>query len=154
MTLAPYWPAALRLDQAAEAKTYSSAESMAAEFNVTMEGLLDYIRRGLVKPPSRYIKGKPEWDKIVRKGNSRPGKVYLAGFGTYVKIGFTSASKIEYRLSEIQTGCPEKLTVFALNDGTCATEATLHRRFSDLRTHGEWFRREGDLAAWIDGGCK
>jgi hypothetical protein len=37
--------------------------------------------------------------------------------------------------------------------GSMADEAALHRRFASYRLRNEWFRREGELAAWIKAGC-
>ena len=134
--------------------TYTTADQAAAEFGVDFNGLLRMIDDGRITKPSRYIRGVPEWDKpSAWKGCSREGTVYIVGFAGYVKIGFTS-DRLEYRLSGIQTGCPEKIEVVREIPGNCAMEAALHRRFAKLRTYGEWFRREGDLAAWIESGCK
>jgi predicted DNA-binding transcriptional regulator AlpA len=74
--------------------------------------------------------------------------IYFVGFGSYVKIGYTT-NPIEFRLAGIQTGTPEKLTVFATVKGTPGEEKALHRRFAIYRTNGEWFRNEGELADYI-----
>jgi hypothetical protein len=78
--------------------------------------------------------------------------VYIVGFGNYVKIGHST--KFYCRFVALQNGVPEDLTIYATfaNEGV-ALETDLHRQFADYRTHGEWFRKEGSLAAWIDGGC-
>lgn len=137
------------------ARSYTTAEETCESFRVDLPGLKDLIARGLIAPPSRYIRGNPEWDKRSQwQGISREGTVYLAGFGQYVKIGFTSGTQIEYRIQEIQVGCPEKIEMLCAIPGSFKMEAALHRRFKELRLHGEWFRREGDLAVWIDEGCK
>lgn len=81
------------------------------------------------------------------------GIIYVVGFGNYVKIGFT-AGPLPYRVRALQTACPEKLTVYATLKGDRAAETALHSRFAAHRAEGEWFRREGALAEWIEGGCR
>ena len=49
---------------------------------------------------------------------------------------------------------PEKMEVFAILEGWLREEMAYHNRFGAYRLNGEWFRREGDLAEWINGGCK
>lgn len=61
--------------------------------------------------------------------------------GGPVKIGHSQ--NVERRLAEIQPGHPFKLQVARLFENVDpAFEAWLHRRFSDLRLHGEWFEEE------------
>lgn len=76
--------------------------------------------------------------------------VYVAGFGSYVKIGITT--NLDSRMAQLQT--PEPMMVYALLDGWAAEERELHERFSEYRLRGEWFRRDGQLAAWINSGCQ
>jgi hypothetical protein len=79
--------------------------------------------------------------------------IYVVGFGPYVKIGWTGAH-FSSRLRALHGGCPEKLTTYAtIPNGTRAQERALHRRFAVYRLQYEWFRREGELASWIDAGC-
>jgi hypothetical protein len=72
-----------------------------------------------------------------------------------VKIGF-SASHPDGRLKELQTGCPARLKLLAFVEGSLSEERQLHRRFSGLCTHGEWFRFEGEVRFLINAlsGCK
>jgi len=71
-----------------------------------------------------------------------------------VKIGF-SDSHPDRRLRELQTGCPAPLKLLAYFEGTANEERQLHRTFSDLRSHGEWFRLDGDLRFLVNvlAGC-
>lgn len=79
--------------------------------------------------------------------------VYVVGFGPYVKIGFT-ADHFERRLRGLNGGFPEKLEAYARICGaTRADEKRLHNRFASSRLQGEWFRREGAVADWIEAGC-
>jgi hypothetical protein len=54
-----------------------------------------------------------------------------------VKIGISSDPL--KRLGQLQTGSPGKLAILGTIPGNEATEANLHRQFSDRRGHGEWF---------------
>ncbi|WP_409566694.1 GIY-YIG nuclease family protein [Methylobacterium sp. E-005] len=79
--------------------------------------------------------------------------IYVVGFAQYVKIGITQRD-VQHRIAGIQTGCPEKLEIYATFPGGLLLEKELHRRFAEHRRQGEWFVREGELAEWIAGGCK
>lgn len=93
------------------------------------------------------------YDQITRLKRTDLGKgVYVIGYDNYVKIGITQG--IKSRLETIQTSIPAKLEVYAMFDGWRRDELMLHKRFAAYRLQGEWFRREGELAEWIDGGCK
>ncbi|MFE3861072.1 GIY-YIG nuclease family protein [Streptomyces goshikiensis] len=68
-----------------------------------------------------------------------PDRVYLIGDAKtmHVKIGIASDPK--RRLSEIQTGNPARLVIFAVFLGNARTERALHKRFATRRLSGEWF---------------
>lgn len=99
-------------------------------------------------PPSTLLDGKER--RILEL---RMGTVYLIGFAHYVKIGWTAGAAWN-RILGMQTGCPEKLIIYAELLGSEEDEEALHRKFASLRLQGEWFRNEGELAAWIEGGCE
>jgi hypothetical protein len=80
------------------------------------------------------------------------GFIYVAGFGPYVKIGYTGKD-IDRRLNQLRTGAPEPLVLYAVAHGTRYDEGRLHERFGDLRLQGEWFRNEGIVAEWLAAGC-
>lgn len=84
----------------------------------------------------------------------RVGTIYVVGCGeAYVKIGFTGG-EVEWRLKSVQTGSPEPLVLLASHHGrSIHDETALHRRFAEYRTSGEWFRRHGEVAAWVAAGC-
>jgi predicted DNA-binding transcriptional regulator AlpA len=97
-----------------------------------------------------------ELDAALRDGGSaiftaRGGEVYVVTFAQFVKIGWSS--DVLRRIAEIELNLPERLAVRATIKGDRRLERELHSRFVSLRTKGEWFRREGDLAAWIEAGC-
>lgn len=88
----------------------------------------------------------------IRSPNLRIGHVYVIGFASYVKIGWSG--HVAGRMKEIQSLVPDELVLFASIGGLSRfDEARLHERFATYRTRGEWFRREGELAAWIEAGC-
>lgn len=68
--------------------------------------------------------------------------------GGLIKIGVSS--DVEARLRQHQAGCPVILRRIGLIvDANALEEARLHERFAHLREHGEWFRPEPDLLAFI-----
>lgn len=101
-----------------------------------------------------YAEGRtfvPERPKAPRVHKTPPRRgVYVVGFDGYVKIGITV--NVNERLMQLQTPVPVKL--YALIDGWRREELNLHQRFARHRLKGEWFHLAGELAAWIDGGCK
>lgn len=70
--------------------------------------------------------------------------VYYMRIGNRVKIGTTTNLKV--RLEAIN---PEEL--LCTEPGGHPLEKQRHRQFAALRTHGEWFRLEGELQQHIDG---
>jgi hypothetical protein len=148
------WPAALRLDQAAEYsglsvgtfKEVCPVRPLNMPARVTL-----YLRERL----DDWNAEREDYVVILSRGaapvSGKRGCVYIAGFGPYIKIGYT-AGAVEDRVSDLQTGCPEEIKIYAIIPGSRSYEARLHRRFNHLRTRREWSRREGELADWIDGG--
>jgi DNA polymerase IIIc chi subunit len=61
-----------------------------------------------------------------------------------IKIGYTE--DITARFANIQTCCPEELSLLVTAEGGEALEQKLHRKFKHLRVHGEWFK--SDDAIW------
>lgn len=59
------------------------------------------------------------------------------GDGGLVKIGY--AVNPNRRLTLLQTGNPERLTLMRVADGDRSTEAALHKHFAAQRVTGEWF---------------
>ena len=96
-----------------------------------------------------YNPERPKGPTPIYKVEPRRG-VYVLGFDQYVKIGITT--NLDMRMSGLQM--PVDLTLYALLEGWRREELELHGRFSEYRLKGEWFRREGELAEWIEGGCK
>lgn len=63
---------------------------------------------------------------------------YKSDSGCVVKIGFTTGHPRQ-RLSNLQTGSPLPLSVWAFTPGSEALERAFHETFAGLRSHGEWF---------------
>lgn len=68
--------------------------------------------------------------------------------GGLVKIGFTS-KKVEMRIAELQTGCPDRLVLLGQESGDERKESELHTQFNYLRVCGEWFRPSIELMRHI-----
>jgi hypothetical protein len=76
------------------------------------------------------------------------GYVYVFGFATWVKIGFST--DVPKRLSTLSTGCPEALRLYFCRPGNVDTERALHIRFAEYQSRNEWFRLEGHLKKWVE----
>jgi hypothetical protein len=69
--------------------------------------------------------------------------------GSAVKIGV--ANEPRQRLSAMQVSVHDgQLSLLATMPGDERYEASLHERFASHRMQGEWFRRDGDLATFIE----
>lgn len=73
--------------------------------------------------------------------------VYFVEAGGFIKIGVTE--NINARLSSLQTGCPLPMTLIKVIRGGRKTEERIHKRFSHLRSQGEWFQKTEDLTGYI-----
>jgi Helix-turn-helix domain/Meiotically up-regulated gene 113 len=79
-------------------------------------------------------------------------RVYVVGYGPYIKIGFSGSEKGS-RIRSLQTGTPEKLEHFAHLAGGRKLEKALHKKFKPYRLRGEWFKKRGALLRWLAAGC-
>lgn len=79
--------------------------------------------------------------------NSAPGRVYFIEGGGLLKIGYTVDPV--YRMRNLVAMSPVPLNKIAEIPGTPDDEKALHKQFAEYRAHGEWFRIEGALAAYI-----
>lgn len=66
----------------------------------------------------------------------------------FIKIGF--GRDPERRLPALQVGSPYHLSIMATMAGTFSDERTIHERFKEARTQGEWFRPTPELLAFIE----
>lgn len=71
-----------------------------------------------------------------------------ADSASLVKIG--SASMLAKRLKGLATMSPVPLRLACYLRGGQVLERQLHKQFAEYRAHGEWFRHEGELAAFIE----
>lgn len=138
-------------------------ERAAGYLRLTLDAF-DKLDRSGDLPRPKSIDGLRVWDRRALEGfwieqtsslepRCPTALVYVVGIPGFVKIGFTTRS-VASRVAGLQTGCPHLIEVLELIPGTRATEAHLHMRFNDYRAAGEWFRNEGAVAEWIEGGCK
>lgn len=74
--------------------------------------------------------------------------VYFLRAGPFIKIG-KATGKADYRVSQLQTGCPYPIEVIGTVAGSYGLETELHQRFRHLRSYGEWFHVADDLEAAI-----
>lgn len=77
------------------------------------------------------------------------GFVYFAtADGWPIKIGWTTNPTA--RLRSLRACCPVSIRFLTYIPGDKKMERQLHRRFSSLKFHGEWFSRGDELMAFID----
>lgn len=84
--------------------------------------------------------------------DDRVGFIYLIGFATYLKIGFSTAPK--KRIAILQTAVPEPLTTHCIFPGTVADENRYHNMFATLRMNGEWFRSDPSIIQELTGSAR
>jgi len=74
--------------------------------------------------------------------------LYVIGGIDTVKIGRTVNPHV--RLSELQTGHDFTLTLLAAVPIHASLEAVIHRRFQHLKTAGEWFFLNDEMAQFVE----
>lgn len=100
-------------------------------------------------PFSFRLKSPEEHVADAMRDNSGPVCIYFfeSKLTKLVKIGFTKNLKARHAQVARQTGGPiQCLLSFRAEQ---AIESQLHWMFHRHRVHGEWFRREGELASFI-----
>lgn len=65
-----------------------------------------------------------------------------------VKIGYSKRPKD--RFNSIKTMSPEHLNLMGMMPGGKTEESELHKKFSDIRSHGEWFTLTPELIEFIE----
>lgn len=80
---------------------------------------------------------------------SKSSNVYFiqSELGGPIKIGVSVDPKS--RMAEIQRMSPFKLRILKTIEGDYSAESALHKRFSHLRLHGEWFEPADELLNFI-----
>ena len=109
---------------------------------------------------SDWLKGRTEYDDLLRffsedhpvaSPSSTPsdGLVYLIRSGAHYKI--RRSDELERRVKEIRVALPDAATLVHTirTDDPSGIEPYWHRRFSDRRANGEWFKvTASDVAAF------
>ena len=145
------WAAVPRMMTPKEAATYLGI-TLKVLMRLRNEGRLPYHVFGICTVRERVRYAIKDVEKFLESELScTEGYVYVAGFGPYVKIGFSRTPK--RRVIDLQVAAPERLTLYATLRANLWMEAELHQDFAAYRTCGEWFRKEGALAEWIEKGC-
>lgn len=100
------------------------------------------------------ISDSAKWERLSSEAPSpKRGYVYFIEARTagLVKIGY--ASNPVDRMKSIQGMSPVKVSLVGFMEGDMQDERDLHRRFAEYRSHGEWFRFEGDVYDYIKEVC-
>lgn len=74
--------------------------------------------------------------------------VYFLRAGDFIKIGKATGNPMA-RIATLKTGCPFKIDVMAYMHGGISEERSLHKKFSNLKSHGEWFHADPTLIEHI-----
>lgn len=99
----------------------------------------DYLRSEEAKRKTQI-----KYKELINKEDNR-GFVYVFAnfFSGVCKIGFTKNPL--NRLKQVQTGCPYKLEIVLVINGSVKVEKALHRKYKKFKTNGEWFLFRGEL---------
>ncbi len=74
--------------------------------------------------------------------------IYFISDGKHVKIGCSINPK--ERLSALQSGNPNKLTLLKTLSEKGYSESKLHSKFEQYKTYGEWFELSKEILDFID----
>lgn len=77
--------------------------------------------------------------------------IRLRGFDL-VKIGYSTDPARRRIELEYGSGMQGGMDLLFHRPGDGKMERQLHARFAEQRLYGEWFRLEGELAAWVEAG--
>lgn len=106
-----------------------------------------YSILGVRRPNDPKSGGRPTDNAKPRAPRVRHVYFIRRGKKREVKIG--SAYDVGSRFSSLKTSSPDDLRLIASIAGDHKTESELHKRFEQFWIRREWFRLEGELAAFI-----
>lgn len=134
-------------------------------FNIEILWIGDSLRSGTKSGVKQPVKSDHiplqleslEFDYVsVRKWKFEPldipeGDIYFlhSEINNLIKIGFSSS--IKSRISDLRSMSPVKLKLLGRMDGGMKQEKELHKMFSSVRSHGEWFHASEKLMTFIKG---
>lgn len=107
-----------------------------------------YIKDGIFYPSGTVSKHFYKLHKNNQKNVKEKQYVYFIDGGELLKIG--TAKNVSERLRNLQVGSPVKLRLIKKIDGGRKEEKKIHKIFSDLKTHGEWFVKTPALLDYIE----
>jgi Meiotically Up-regulated Gene 113 (MUG113) protein len=82
--------------------------------------------------------------------------VYIIQAKTMRLLKFGRTSRMSVRLSELQIGSPDELTVLWISSAmdfgqACKAEKYLHDKFDPFHVRGEWYSPESEVISFVDG---
>lgn len=112
---------------------------------------LGIATRFAVMPPTPAEKAEATFPAI-RIAAEIPGIIYILQAPPImpVKIGFTRAAELTYRVKSLQTGCPYPLLIIAQTTGLPAREREIHALLDADRLTGEWFDWTPRVRAFVE----
>lgn len=132
----------------AEAVAAAEARLGRKVWQATMYRVIKEMRREKGKPAASGASGRLPGNPAMRANAYRKARrVYFMLCNGKVKIGV--ATKVNGRLSAMQTGNPDEVKLLACTPGDEELEGKLHKRFKRLHVRGEWFKYEGSLKDYI-----
>lgn len=138
-------------------KTVAAAPPLSPEQSLRIAALLSSADETAAERPRFAVPQLPPMPRLPSVAPApaeRPAPspvlagVYFVRTRERIKIGMST--NVDERLKALSTMCPTPLELLAVVEGAHAEESQLHRRFAHLRLHGEWFRAETELLAFID----
>ena len=91
---------------------------------------------------------KPNWKNRRYRVGSFPQVYFIKGEETNkIKIGVSK--NVTSRFKTIQASSGENLLLMGWTRGDTKLEKEIHERFSNIRSHGEWFQETKELKNYI-----
>lgn len=88
--------------------------------------------------------------KVAKEKGLNPGWIYfIQAEDREIKIGW-SQKGAQFRMKNIQTYCPLKLTLLVQIPGSLFYEAKLHKKFKAHKKIGEWFYPSKPILTFIE----